>query len=480
MKKIKSSSKMLLGGLFLFAITMVSCKKTVTKEIIVQMPGQPIPVGLVSNQMYGNAILTPGDGMGVGNFSVFNQSTTDSLTIDGVEVSLSTSAGNVFSYLNVQTSGSSGTNGGGYISQPIFPAIIPSGITVKQGSAASIYVNLQSDVHDTGTVQVSIRVFVTRGKFKDTLGPAKGDLITFMLSKIDSVSLYEGNSTAPQFIATKNSAVDVVTSSYEFQTNTGNGVNISDLKFAVIGSNTASSIRVGNASAPFINGVASLHNIYVWSNGTVAAQISYPSVGSSGLPSGTLSQVVLTEIKYSNRLANYTISPNVAGKTMKLVGSKPTVSVLQPVNEILAVGMVHAIDVVVTADPQGDVALNSLPIQVMSSMYNAVLLGSGTIIIVKDDNNQTITTMSTSFSLSGISKITFTQSGGYKVPAGTTSKFKIFVPVTSASASGMIITSIVASDDFAWTDVAGGATTPYIGTTWMYNYPDYFQSVIRR
>lgn len=479
MKKTYGSLKMLTCGLF-FVVAILSCKKTVVETKVVEIPGPPIPVGLINNPMYGTGILTPGDGAGFGQYSVYNQSTTDSLIINEIEVSMNTAAGNVFSYLNVSVNANQSSNGGGYISNPVFPAKISSGVTVKQGASASIYVNLQSDLHDTGTVQVSVRVFTTRGKYKDTLGPVKGDLITFMVSKIDSVYLYEGSSTPSQFVAAKNSAVDVVRVSYGFRTNTGNGVNISEARFAVVGLNTASSVRVGNVSAPFINGVATLYNMYAWSNGSLDAEISYPSVGANGLQSGTLSQPILTYIKYNNRLASYTLMPNIAGSTMKLVGSKPTVSVLQPVNERLTTGLVHAIDIVVTADPQGDISLNTLPsIQVMSGIFNGVLFGSGTTIVVKDDNNTIIGTMSSSFNSSAISKITFTRTGGYVIPAGTTAKFKVYVPVTYASPNSLMITSIVASDDFMWTDIAGGATTPYMGTSWMYNFPDYFQSVLR-
>jgi hypothetical protein len=195
--------------------------------------------------------------------------------------------------------------------------------------------------------------------------------------------------------------------SFSFNT-TGGGVHISEAEFSVIGKQTINFVRVGNTTAQFINGVAHLYNldIWTWGRGGINASFSYPSVGITGIASGATSQIFLTYTKYDNGVETREDHPNVPGNVMKLVGSKPLISVLQP-DESLHIGQVRIIDIIVQADPQGNIAINSIPIQVNPDMFGSVFLGSGTNIVVKNSDNVTIPTSSTSFDLNHISKITF-------------------------------------------------------------------------
>jgi hypothetical protein len=383
-----------------------------------------------------------------------------------------TASTNKFTNLNFFTSGAQFQ-----LENPAVFNNISVGVKIANGSLAELYFNLTNDIHNNGDIQLKVRaVVVVNGKV-NTLDVVDGQIMHMQLARLDSVSL-DSWSTRGQYIASCNGAVDATNMSFSFNT-TGGGVHISEAEFSVIGKQTINFVRVGNTTAQFINGVAHLYNldIWTWGRGGINASFSYPSVGITGIASGATSQIFLTYTKYDNGVETREDHPNVPGNVMKLVGSKPLISVLQP-DESLHIGQVRIIDIIVQADPQGNIAINSIPIQVNPDMFGSVFLGSGTNIVVKNSDNVTIPTSSTSFDLNHISKITFSGAGGYVIPAGTTMQFKVFADVSYASPGSSLSTSIVASNDFAWTDIAGGKTSPYTGTDYMYNYTDYFKSVI--
>lgn len=454
-----------------FGLFALSCKKE--KVYITEtIPGPMVPVGVVKNPYTWTGPMRPGDNNTFGTFTVFNQS-IDSVLISSIEVTIKTAEGNQYHQLSVYTDGANS-----YLERPRPVNMFSLGVVIPSGSSKEINIGLGTNIRDTGTVQIIVKIIITRGTIKDTLGPVAGNIIPLRLPTLESVKM-DNWGTPSQFIAAHNSAVDAMRLSYWFET-TGGELQISALKFAAVGTNTASSIRINGVSVPFVNGVAYFPNMEFWSWGGFEAFVSYPSVGTSGLVSGTNSQVILTAVTYSNGLESKTINPNLASNTMKLVASKPTIGVLQP-DAVLQHGLVHAIDVTATADPQGDVVISSIPIQVLGTMFGSVLFGSGTDIVVKDENNQVVGTTSTSFSSGNISKIIFTQSPlGYRVAAGTTVKFKIFVPVTYAGSGASIQTSIVATNDFVWIDVDSGSNVPYAGTSLMQNYPYFFMSIVKK
>lgn len=466
MKKTNVFSVCIACMVCLFAT--ISCKKTVLKEV--EVPGPVVQIGIVKDPNYQNQTATPGNGMLLGMFTIFNNQQSGNAIITGGTITIRTAAGNSYSNLSVYTDSSSV-----FISHPREVTTFSLNAVVAQQSSTRLYFNISTDVADTGTIQAVVKLNVSWGNRKDSLGPIEGQITRLELPKLDTIFYAKWGSSASQFVASRNSAVDATELVYQMQTSTGGGLRISELQFAVVGTQTASSIRVGGVSVPFINGVARFGNLNVWTWNDLRAIVSYPSVGSASLPSGTTSQVILTHLTYSDGVRNVSIQPNISGNTMKLVGSKPTVEVFQP-NVSLTTGLVRAIDVTVAADSQGDIVLNKLPIQVWGNMFNSIILGSGSGIVVRDDNNQLITTLATAFNTSGISKIFF--QNGYRIPAGSTAKFRIFVPISYAGPNASINTSIVASDDFVWTDVAGNASVSYVGTDYIQNYPGYFTSVV--
>ena len=465
MKKVKSSLK----AMILLSILAIGCRKTVIKEV--EVPGPPIEIGFFKDDNYQDQVVTPGNGTTLGVFTIFNNQPSRIARIIGGEVEIRSAAGNVFRNLSIYTDSSNV-----YIAHPRDVTPFSLNAALPAGSSTRLHFSINTDVADTGIVQAFVKLTIAWGENEETVfGPVAGQIMNMQLPQLDTVYLTSWGTTAPQFVATKNSAVDATELSYQMETSTGGGLRIVELKFGVVGTQTASAIRVGGESAPFVNGVAHLTNLNVWTWGSMQAYVSYPSVGTNGLPSGTNSQVVLTHVTYTDGVRMTTVQPNIAGNTMKLVGSKPRVEVFQS-NATLTNGLVRAIDVTVAADDQGEIMFHKLPIQVQSNFFNPIMLGSGTAIVVRDDNNQTISTQSTAFSNS-IATITF--NNGYRIPAGTTAKFRIFVPVTYAGPNAFMRTSIVASDDFVWRDIAGNATLPYTGTTHITNYPDYFTSIVR-
>jgi len=255
-------------------------------------------------------------------------------------------------------------------------------------------------------------------------------------------------------------------------------------------SSSVSSVRVGNVSAPVVNGVAYLTGLSLvvpqgGSGLSIEVYPTYNNVGINGLVSGTTSIASLTEVKFSSGGTTATITPSVSSNTITLTATRPTVTVAKPDGSIVSIGNVKAIEVTVAADAKGDLTLNSLPITVGVGGADTTVntAGLNTVIVTKSDNS-TIGTTSTAFvggvaTKSGTSTISFT-GGGYLIPAGTSQKFLIYVPVTAVTGGvgdSSLSTSLATGAGFSWSDTAGTGVT-FTGTTLVFGYPNTFTSTL--
>ncbi len=292
-------------------------------------------------------------------------------------------------------------------------------------------------------------------------------------------TLITSTSTASQYIAAGNNGViDATQATFRLQCSSGSAT-IKELKFSVNGSGTATSVKVNGMSALFINGVAYLTNlnIAVPSGGSgvnINALVSYPTVGINGVPSGTTSQISLTYVKYADMGNNTisTITPSILAPKMMLVGSKPSITVIDSSDQLLN-GQVKLAEVKISANTQGNIKVNSIPLSFTA--LNAQLSNSINSIVIKDANNVTLPTTNTSFGSGGGNSL-ITLTGGYLIPNSTSQTFKIYVMASSVSGpvgTAYVVTSLGASSSFGWIDVAGNATSAQTtnNTNYFYNYP---------
>lgn len=295
---------------------------------------------------------------------------------------------------------------------------------------------------------------------------------------------YSGGAVA-QNIAAKSTDTEGSKSNFQF-VSTGGTSTITELKFTVLGNNTVANIKLGNTSAPVINGTALLTglNITVPNNSTgivLGAVLTYNDVGTFGTTSGTTSQLILSGVKFSNGSTTNTLSPNLSAPTMTLVGSKPTITVSQP-NSILTVGSIEAIDVTITADVKWDIKINSLPIIISAS--NASFNTTANTLSVRDSGNTPISSQSTVFqpTTSGWSLSIVSFPNGYIIPAGTSQKFRIYAQVSSVTGiwtTGSSLSTSLYTNWFSWTDIAGGATLAQTSTNNIVGYPYLVYSVVK-
>ena len=214
-------------------------------------------------------------------------------------------------------------------------------------------------------------------------------------------------------------------------------------KFTVTGTEGAvTSVKVGGVVTPVVNGVAWLTGlgIVVPGGGSVVQDVfvSYASVGVGGVRSGSTTGITLTYIKYVlvETAEVATLTPNISTPTMMLVGSRPTVSVSQS-GATLMPGLVHVGNVIVTADPKGNITVNQIPVNVFLS-HDVTVKSEPNSIVVKNPNGNPVTTTDMGLSIypdEVKSRVTLT--GGYQIVAGTSQTFGIFVPITSAKFSSV-------------------------------------------
>ena len=189
--------------------------------------------------------------------------------------------------------------------------------------------------------------------------------------------------------------------------------------------------------------------------------VSYAEVGIGGAPSGSTSNIALTYAKHSSPNGTTSLyTPNIPTPTMKLVGSKPSIS-LSASGSTLTAGLVDVAHVTVSADAKGGITLNQLPISYRLS--GATLIDG---VVVKDQNGQQV-----SISSIGNSQINFT--GGYLIPAGTNQTFRVYFQLGAIEAPGATLTvGLGLPGLFGWTDTAGNSSYPITSdnSTYLFNY----------
>ncbi len=258
---------------------------------------------------------------------------------------------------------------------------------------------------------------------------------------------------------------------------TSSSATITELKFTTGGtSNAVTSIAItsGNVtlSAPVIGNVADISGLNIpvpagFNGVNVTVTPTYSAVGgTNGISSNSPSTINLTYVKSIDAYQQTSIiTPNISsGQTIYLVASLPHVAITNNTknnSNSLVNGQVELADVTVSADAAGQIKIQSIPLTITTT--GSVNL-AGQSLIVKDANNNVITTASANLvtapaNSTALVAISFNPS--YQIGAGSAQTFKIFANVQGVAGmpgTQSITTNLGLATSFLWSDVNGNAT----------------------
>lgn len=447
-------------------------------------------------------------GAKIGSFILQNQSTSESVRVTNLAIALALTTASSTNYSNLVTDETSGSG-----ATPVNPSTVTApgtstnnfsvNFTLAPGSTKTINVFANTSAATSGIVIVSLTPTALGVSSGVNVSPAAaaGQTITIGSGTFNAPTLVTSSSTLSQYVAggSTTGATDATKARFNL-TATNGTATISEMKFTNTGtSGTVTSVKVGGVSAPMVSDIAYLTglSLTVPNGGTgldVDAFASYAPVGTTGVTSGSTGLLQLCSIKYTIGGTTSTsgdttcASPLLSsGQTMKLVGSKPTVTVAQPAGVILTTGAVEVIDVTITADAAGPISITSFPITAsISAGAGTPSFTSGGAFTVKDASNNTVTLAANTgavnqFTSTTGGSATVTLGSAYTIAAGASQTFKVFVPVSALGTGTLpntyVYTSLATGSGFAWTDVAGAGSVT-TGTTYVYNYPSTFTSSI--
>jgi len=344
-------------------------------------------------------------------------------------------------------------------------------------TSSSVTVDVYADVGAlTGYASTTLAV-TGRGLVSNvsaTTGAIAGQNITIATGGVANAPTIVSSATLPSQYIIGPSSPSIAT--YNF-VSTSTNATIQELKFTVTSSvaNAVSKVTISangsTASAVPVNGVADIAGLNInvpagYGGVNVVVTPTYSTVGGvNGIASNSTVTTSLTYIKSNSGNQSTIVTPlNVTSPAMTLVSSKPTLSIASP-NVTLQTGLTEVADITVSADANGAINVNNLPITVQSS-GNATASGSATssTLQVKNAGGTVIATASdTGFAVSagGSAIDTISFAGGYQIAAGTSETFRIFAttaPGSGASPQNQIAVRLGAPASFTWTDVNGNAS----------------------
>lgn len=234
---------------------------------------------------------------------------------------------------------------------------------------------------------------------------------------------------------------------------------INRLVFNVTAADSIQSVQIGSTTASVAGGVADVNGLALAVPGTPAGvtipvTVTYScfiggSVGagcnltnSPVTPRNAVVTLTTVEAMSGGTSANLT-ALSLGSNVMKLVASKPTVTVAPSVKGLAAGSMVvHKFTV--TADAGGDIQLTKLP---------WIISGTNATVGVPTDvraNGGSIA------SLGAITATDFTFTAPYNVTAGQSVTFEVIAPVSGVASNASVISYTSPKTNFLWNDVIGG------------------------
>jgi hypothetical protein len=372
-----------------------------------------------------------------------------------------------------------------------------SNLYVKANGVASIPVSPQATNNNFSVdftipasgstlVEVFADVSNTTGTASSSLiinGYGVGSNITITSTSVvgQTVTVGAGSLAVPTKANTSPDAQLVVGTSvskivdYNFVSTNG-ASTISEMYFDVQG--PIVNITVNGKTFPVVSGSSTANGLAIsipvgYGGTNVPVTATYASIGLDGEASGQTAAVRLAGYKYtSGNNTTSTTTLAVDSNGMKVVASKPTVTVSNPTTQLVASGgTVIVARVTVSADAKGDIGLISLPIKVLTSA-TASSTGIGGVNQVKIGSSIIATTGGISTAAANATAtgtIAFTGANGYVIAAGTSVTFDIWGNVTLPATTDSIQSSIASSTvGFVWADISGNATST---GAFIYNFP---------
>lgn len=343
-------------------------------------------------------------------------------------------------------------------------------IAANQTKTFDVYADIGSATAASTTADMSIAY---RGSVSQTTSrsSASGAMITSAASSLAASTLVSSSPTV-QFVV-GGSTFGVAT--FKLKTaSAGTSATVRELRFSVSGTDAVTSVTVGGVTAPVVSGTSTVTglNISVSSVGTdVPVTVKFSGFENSttgGSLQSSASLISTTTLTYVEATAGsgsvITDSTSVSSNGMRLVASKPTVTVSAGNTNALILGAENKIgEFTVTADTNGKIAVTSLVVSTSTVNVTAPVFSAGRVA----DGNTTITGSTFDVATNAVSF-----SPDYEIPAGTSKTFSLFAVVSgsqSGSATPYVATAIGAAASFAWKDVIGGNSSQ-TGTA-IYNFP---------
>jgi peptidoglycan hydrolase-like protein with peptidoglycan-binding domain len=353
----------------------------------------------------------------------------------------------------------------------------------------------------------AVRAFQTANKIASTgvVGPTTKSLLTTPTGNTcaPTAAFLPTSSTPSQYIASANGTGQSQLVYKITIPSSCHSIKITELKLSNTGTpGVITSATIGSVTVPFTaTNTAYFAGLNLTVPNTTAGlslnvTLTYPVVGLAGVPSGTVSsKVKLTYLKYTNMTTGIASSVNTntaLSPNMMLVGSKPVLtSLMGPSYGILVNGLNEIAKISVTADTQGAIKINSIPLYISTQNYGPSLSIPlpivGNQIIVKDINGNIIPTTSTvttigapvfGFGLNqGYSKAVINFTNPVTISGSATDYFTIFAPITSSVIGSNVCArfEIPPSSQFSWTDVAGSNNIPFTLANTIYYYNTSYQ-----
>ena len=201
------------------------------------------------------------------------------------------------------------------------------------------------------------------------------------------------------------------------------------------------------------------------SNIPVTFHVMYRSPLTSGIKSGDTVSIQLTAVDYINLTSPYILYESVAsGLSPKMIitGAKPVLDVVNDA-DVLHKGPTK-IFTLNYSSVAGVVGINNLPLNIEAT--GAKFLKD---LIIKDERHHIILART----IRDNNQYTIRFPAGYSVDEGSPHTFYVYAPVYEVNGEASIKTHFQEPENFSWTDIAGGRTSPFTteNGTYFNNYP---------
>jgi len=520
--------------------------------------GLSMQTGLLAvskNSAYLNQNIAPNmTGVRIGSYVIQNQSTSESIRltsysiITGTGTSLTNTSGTIggntgsptisnFSALRTSdTTGSGATpiqfsgTGSGNTSTDVFSV----NTTLAPGASMVLDVFANTSTATSGGITTTLNVssIGVVDNIATTSGAKSGQILTLGTGTIANPPTLVVSSTTPsQYIATGGGATNASQATFNFVSTSGSST-ITELQFTVSGADASPSNTVTNVCvdathcASPVSGTADLTglNLLVPNGGgglTQTVQLSYSSVGTSGLTQPTNTVVSLAYAKYSTGGATKTIGTSalcttvlggacsdtlasaVAANTLTLVGSRPAVVVANGGNTGMILNTSTKVgQVTISADAKGAIKLEQLNFGLgfsgftggtPTSISSAFLALGGQTTAIPGVTCTAVGITNIVCGNHSANGVAYTYANDFIIAAGQSQQFDLYMTTPDEANTGtnkaQVSTSLVngtstsaaagTTSAFLWDDTAtnGGTNSTGLTGTLIYGFPTNAYSV---